>query len=241
MRSRSRFGAVTVALALQLDGPWLTVALGIEGLAVIARRPATVAAVVPARRLRLDHRGHPPIYRTCRSTPRRPCSACFAISRLPWAFLAGVLYLAAWRYRAFATRGQSRGRARHAAGGAARQRAAGGRAVGREPTSTGRCAARRRRTPGSPAAWRCRSSGRSAPSAFIARRHVAQLRADTLSGDGALRDHRAEGVPGRSVGAWRDLSHPRLHRRWRRAAGCVVRLSARTAEEATGGRGRTPP
>ena len=28
-------GAVTIALALQLDGPWLTVALGIEGLAVI--------------------------------------------------------------------------------------------------------------------------------------------------------------------------------------------------------------
>jgi uncharacterized membrane protein len=98
-------GAVTIALALHLDGPWLTVALGIEGLAVIVVglqlaqpwfRVAGFALIVAAvlRYIDLSLSATPTVFSLFQDQP-------FAVG----AFLAGVLYLAAWRYRAFSKRG----------------------------------------------------------------------------------------------------------------------------------------
>jgi uncharacterized membrane protein len=102
-------GAVTIALALHLDGPWLTVALGIEGLAVIlvglqlaqpwfrlAGFGFIIAAVL--RYVGLSLGATPTVFSLFRDQP-------FAVG----AFLAGVLYLAAWRYRAFAKLGHREG------------------------------------------------------------------------------------------------------------------------------------
>ena len=102
-------GAVTIALALRLDGPWLTVALGIEGLAVILVglqlsqpwfRLGGFALIIAAilRYIALSLSSTPTVFSLFRDQP-------FAVG----AFLAGVLYLAAWRYRAFATRGLREG------------------------------------------------------------------------------------------------------------------------------------
>jgi hypothetical protein len=102
-------GAVTIALALHLDGPWLTVALGIEGLAVILVglqlaqpwfRLAGFAFIIAAvlRYIDLSLSATPTVFSLFRDQP-------FAVG----AFLAGVLYLAAWRYRAFAKRGRREG------------------------------------------------------------------------------------------------------------------------------------
>jgi len=99
------FGAVTVSLALQLDGPWLTVALGIEGLAVtivgleLAQpwfRLGGFALIIAAilRYIDLSLNATPTVFSLFRDQP-------FGVA----AFLAGVLYVAAWRYRTFATRG----------------------------------------------------------------------------------------------------------------------------------------
>ena len=102
-------GAVTIALALHLDGPWLTIALGIEGLAVIIvgmqlAQPwfrlggfgLIIAAIL--RYIDLSLGATPTVFSLFRDQP-------FAVG----AFLAGVLYLAAWRYRAFATGGHREG------------------------------------------------------------------------------------------------------------------------------------
>src|SRR4029434_4335721 len=102
-------GAVTIALALRLDGPWLTIALGIEGLAVIVVglqlaqswfRLGGFALIIAAilRYIDLSLSATPTVFSLFRDQP-------FAVG----AFLAGVLYLAAWRYRAFATRGHREG------------------------------------------------------------------------------------------------------------------------------------
>jgi uncharacterized membrane protein len=102
-------GAVTIALALHLDGPWLTIALGIEGLAVIIVgmqlaqpwfRLGGFALIIAAilRYIDLSLSATPTVFSLFRDQP-------FAVG----AFLAGVLYLAAWRYRAFATRGHREG------------------------------------------------------------------------------------------------------------------------------------
>jgi Predicted membrane protein (DUF2339) len=100
---------VTIALALHLDGPWLTIALGIEGLAVIIvgmqlAQPwfrlggfgLIIAAIL--RYIDLSLSATPTVFSLFRDQP-------FAVG----AFLAGVLYLAAWRYRAFATGGHREG------------------------------------------------------------------------------------------------------------------------------------
>ena len=102
-------GAVTIALALHLDGPWLTIALGIEGLAVIVVglqlaqpwfRLGGFALIIAAilRYIDLSLSATPTVFSLFRDQP-------FAVG----AFLAGVLYLAAWRYRAFAMRGHREG------------------------------------------------------------------------------------------------------------------------------------
>jgi Predicted membrane protein (DUF2339) len=102
-------GAMTIALALHLDGPWLTVALGIEGLAVIIVglqlaqpwfRLAGFALIITAilRYIGLSLSSTPTVFSLFRDQP-------FAVG----AFLAGILYLAAWRYRAFARSGRREG------------------------------------------------------------------------------------------------------------------------------------
>jgi uncharacterized membrane protein len=99
-------GAMTIALALHLDGPWLTVALGIEGLAVIIVglqlaqpwfRVGGFALIITAilRYIDLSLSSTPTVFSLFRDQP-------FAVG----AFLAGILYLAAWRYRASATCGR---------------------------------------------------------------------------------------------------------------------------------------
>jgi uncharacterized membrane protein len=102
-------GAVTIALALRLDGPWLTVALGIEGLAVVVVglqlgqswfRLAGFAFILAAvvRYIDLSLSATPTVFNLFQDQP-------FGVG----AFLAGVLYFAAWRYRAFARAGHREG------------------------------------------------------------------------------------------------------------------------------------
>jgi len=102
-------GAATIALALRLDGPWLTVALAIEGLAVIVVglqlgqqwfRLAGFGFIIAAvlRYIDLSLSATPTVFKLFQDQP-------FAVG----AFLAGVLYLAAWRYRQLATEGHREG------------------------------------------------------------------------------------------------------------------------------------
>ena len=102
-------GAATIALALRLDGPWLTVALGIEGLAVIVVglqlgqqwfRLAGFGFIIAAvlRYIDLSLSATPTVFKLFQDQP-------FGVG----AFLAGVLYLAAWRYRQLATEGHREG------------------------------------------------------------------------------------------------------------------------------------
>jgi uncharacterized membrane protein len=103
-------GALTVALALRLDGPWLTVALGVEGLAVIVVglqlaqpwfRLAGFVLIGSAilRYIALSLSATPVTFQLFHDQP-------FAIG----AFLAAVFYLAAWRYHASSMRGLREGR-----------------------------------------------------------------------------------------------------------------------------------
>jgi len=100
-------GAATVAAALRLDGPWLTMALAIEGglvlwlgleLAVGWFRVAGTALLMAAI-LRYGSLSR-------RSSPQ--CSRCSATRPLRWAAIAAVLLAVAWLYRRSARAGCQR-------------------------------------------------------------------------------------------------------------------------------------
>jgi uncharacterized membrane protein len=102
-------GAATIALALKLDGPWLTIALGSEGLGVILVglqvaqpwfRLAGFLFIIAAilRYIDLSLSATPTVFSLFRDQP-------FAVG----AFLSAILYLVAWRYRASARRGEREG------------------------------------------------------------------------------------------------------------------------------------
>ena len=93
-------GAVTVALAVQLDGPWLTVALGVEGALVVA-----IGLSLNERGFRLGGAGSARVGRRavrrccrCRQTPAvfHPIAHEAFVMGL---VLAGLLYALAWYWR----------------------------------------------------------------------------------------------------------------------------------------------
>jgi uncharacterized membrane protein len=104
-------GALTIALALRLDGPWLTIALAIEGLAVITLglhfldqwyRLAGFGfiAIAIIRYLVLSLPTTPTVFALFQDQ-------AFAVG----AFLSAVLYAAGWRYRLHAVHNARESRA----------------------------------------------------------------------------------------------------------------------------------
>ena len=91
-------GAATVALAIELDGPWLTVALAVEGalvalLGLLSRQPAfrlggtVLLAAAVARYVLLSITRPPAVFSFF--------NEAFTVGLV----LAGILYFVAWRYR----------------------------------------------------------------------------------------------------------------------------------------------
>jgi hypothetical protein len=223
-------GAVTIACALRLDGPSLTVALAIEGAFVVA-----LGLTIGELWFRLGGAGLL-VFAVMRyfglSLPAKP--TVFALFQdEPFAvgvFLALVLYGVALVYR------------RHDQETLFEKRSGMTLAVlGASALLVVALSAE------SQLYWDLRgdysADARFAASLMLSfvwticagrvhrRRPAPQLRADPLSRNRALRHHRREGVPRRSLGARRDLSHPGIHGRGARAARRVLPLS--TIEEET--------
>ena len=148
-------GAVTVALAVEFDGPWLTVGLGVEGAMVVA-----IGLMLNERGFRLGGAGllaWAVVRYLVLSLPQTPAvfhpiaHEAFVMGLI----LAGLLYALAWYWRRI-----------EKADAATRYRAPLWQSswpacwwssrVRRTTTRTGRSRAINRLTRGSPRAWRCR-------------------------------------------------------------------------------------